>query len=68
MRIAIPTLTTFSRLRLVKYVYYKDSDEVIQLVIFNTQEIAYCCFERNAYYGSEFNYTLHYYTEVNGLP
>ena len=44
MRIAIPNLTTFSRLRLVKYIYYKDSDEVIQLVIFNTQEIAYCCF------------------------
>jgi hypothetical protein len=58
----------FGRVRLVKYFYTKDTDEVIELLVHNPAEILFCCLQRNVYSQAQFNYTLHFHATSANLP
>ncbi len=58
----------FGRVRLVKYFYTKDADEVIELVIYNHAEVLFCCLQRNAYLKAQFTFNLHFHTTSTNLP
>jgi hypothetical protein len=66
--IAIDGMGGFERVRLIKYFYTKDTDEVIELLLHNPAEVMFCCVQRNVYFGSKFNFTLHYHTTATSLP
>ena len=58
----------FGRVKLVRYFYTKDTDEVIELIIYNSAEVLFCCLQRNVYSKAQFNYTLHFHASSNNLP
>ena len=58
----------FGRVRLVKYFYTKDADEVIELVVYNHAEVIFFCLQRNAYLKAQFNFNLHFHATSSNLP
>jgi hypothetical protein len=58
----------FGKVKLVRYFYTKDTDEVIELIVYNSAEVLFCCLQRNVYSKAQFNYTLHFHATSSNLP